>query len=169
MPIDGEWYHSQQSHSLVREIEANGWKPALNTGSAFGCGIYLSRDIWHPDAKWVIRCGVRLGPDEVMEAFPVIPGFEQYGSGNSERHFQRFLVHEGVVPGRTAPEAGDSFQNRAIRDYFVARRIRAVHFTEYSHDVLVVYDPSTVSILGVDPLQGREDDGPSSPRFGANA
>jgi hypothetical protein len=149
MKADGDWFHSHQEERIVRAIEKTGWRPDLNTGTKFGCGIYLGKGQWHPDAKWMIRCKVNLRDDEIIDIFPVIKGFEAKGSGNSEGHFERYLKSLGVTPGRAKVEKGDSQQNQAIRDHFLKRGIKGVIFVEHDEEVFVVYDKDAIQILDI--------------------
>jgi hypothetical protein len=148
----GDWFHSHQEDRVVAAIDKDGWRPELNTGSKFGCGVYLARGQWHPDAKWLIRCHLHLRDDEVLDLFPVAKGFEQHGEGGTEGHFQRYLASQGVVTGRPKVESGDSHQNRSIRDFFLKQGIKAVKFTEHGHEVVVVYDTDVIKIVDVQRL-----------------
>ena len=152
LKVGGDWFHSHQEKHVVDAIQSSGWKPDLNSGTKFGCGVYLARGQWHSDAKWMIRCAIQLADSEVLDEFPVVKGFENKGSGNSEGHFERYLKAEGVTPGRARVEGGNSAQNMAIREYFLKKGIKAVKFVEHGIEALVVYDVSAITITDVTPL-----------------
>lgn len=152
MPSDFEWIHSQQQETVVRAIEANGWRPDLNTGTKFGCGVYFAKGLWHTDAQWTIQCEVHLQDTEIITQFQPIKGFETKGGGNSEGHFERYLTAMNVTAGRPKVGKGDSPQNKAIRDHFLSKGIKAVRFIEHDREVLVVYDTSVITIVGVSPV-----------------
>jgi len=149
MKVDGDWFHSHQDEKIVRAIETGGWRPELNSGTRFGTGVYLARGQWHRDAKWMIKCRVELKDVEILDEFPEIEGFENKGCGNSEGHFERYLKSKGLICGRPKDESGGSGQNTAIRNHFLKKGIKAVKFIEYGEEVLVVYVPSAIKIVGI--------------------
>ena len=151
---EGEtWQYSNPDDSVIDQIQTQGWQPQASSSCKFGCGVYLARGLWYPDTKRVIRCRVHLADHEVMRVFPLVPGFEQHGAGRTERHFERYLKDEGVVPGRPKVEKGSSAQNTAITSFFLDQGIRAVEFIEHTDEVIVVYDTDAIEILSVESVQ----------------
>ncbi len=145
----GDWLHTQGDggKEILELIRQNGWKPESNTGTKYGCGVYLSRVRWHSSAKHALRCSVGLADEEIMDHFEAVPGYESKGAGNTEGHLARYLEHAKVISNNRPPtSAGDSEQNRRIRDHFLGRNIRAVKIQEHGLETLIVFDRDAISI-----------------------
>lgn len=144
----GDWLYSHQDLELLRTIEEKGWEPEQNTGSKYGCGVYLARGWWHSDAAEALRCQLRLKPSEVISIFDAVPGFEQHGTGRTEGHLARYLQHEGVLSTNRPPtNRGDHPNNTAIRDHFLKLGTKVVLFQEHGHEVCVVFDTGCIEIV----------------------
>lgn len=143
----GDWYYTHQQLSLLKDIHANGWKPQTNTGTKYGCGVYLARGLWYPEAPGALRCQLQTTSSEVMSDFPEIPGFAKHGAGRTQDHLSRYLKHEGVVQGRPSPTRGDSAPNLAIQKHFLGLGKKVVTFNEHDHEVCVVFDWSCIQVI----------------------
>ena len=144
----GEWLYTHQDPNLLTKIRKSGWRPDLFTGTKYGCGVYLSRQPWCQEATEALVCEIAIPDDAVIDSFPPAKGWESEGSGNTYKHLSRYLQSQKVIAGNhPAPERGDSPRNRAIRDHFVEQEVKAVRIVEHDFDVLIVYDPTAISII----------------------
>lgn len=143
----GEWFYCQDGE-VLDAIQDGGWAPEKHTGTKYGCGVYLSKDLWYPDVEEMLVCEVEIPDAEVLDHFDVVPGFENRGAGNTEGHLARYLQDVRVIPNNRPPtSSGGSAQNIAIRDHFRGLGIKAVRINEHEHDVLIVYDPEAIKIV----------------------
>lgn len=111
-------------------------------GIIYGTAIYLARGRWR-QLPWFIQCCVVLGPAEVLMTYPWGDG----PGGSSQDDLIRYLKEAGINGAGRTPRKGDSNVNRAIREHFLRRGIKAVHFKEHEVDVVAVYDPTVIQII----------------------
>lgn len=145
-PFEGPWMHSQDL-ATVQQILQTGWDPRLVTGTIYGCAVYLSRGPWMGRAASIL-CALELRPQEVLTTYAHVGG-----NGASEDDLLAHLSANVTVPGpigrigRT-PQRGSSAQNTNIRDFFLSNGVRAIHFVEHGENVVAVYDPTCIRVLG---------------------
>jgi hypothetical protein len=141
--LKGVWLHTAE-REIIAKIRMDGWKPESAKGTTFGAAVYLSRDPWdvgliqNPESLAVV---LQIGPGEVLTEFD-----HPHGKGHTQDDLLWHLNHRGVRAGKS-PGLGHSTQNRAIRDHFLARTIKAVAFLEGVVEVVAVYDPTCIRVL----------------------
>ena len=135
----GVWLHSTDATAQIME---GGWKPALVKNTIYGAAVYLSRQRWGADHAGVLECLLDLVATEVMDSFE-----SDAGTGDEQKHVLWYLKQHGVACGQNAGP-GYSNQNEAIRSHFVEAGVKAIRFYEHGTEVVAVYDPTCIRVVG---------------------
>jgi hypothetical protein len=139
-PFHGVWRHST---SVFDKIVADGWKPDLVKNTIYGAAIYLSREKWRSEHGGAFECALMLNPNEILSVF----SSPLCDPGNTQNHVIWYLGEAtSTRMGRNAGP-GTSTQNRRIKEHFLSRGTKAIHFTEHAREVVAVYDPSCIHVL----------------------
>jgi hypothetical protein len=142
-PFDGTWYFSARRQAIIDDIlAAAGWEPERNKATIYGTAIYLARCNWYGThaCDEIIACELDIQHHEGQIDFDGTFLEPALGIGNTARHVRGYLQGQKLIRG-TNKFPGNHQNNLAIRDFFLANGIAAIHYEEYvSVPVVAVYD-----------------------------
>lgn len=132
--INKSYFHSNDAKT-IDDIILNGWDPQNRPGVIYGTAVYLSDKVWEKREAY-IECRLNLTELEIYD----------FGTGTQEDVISFLKNNLGKVD-RTS-RRGNSPQNIKIRNFFLMNRIKAIRFQEHGSEVIAVYDPSCIAVIG---------------------
>ncbi len=132
--INKTFFHSNDAKT-IDDIMLNGWDPQNRPGIIYGTAVYLSNKRWSKREAY-IECRLNLTESEIYD----------FDTG-TEKDVVSFLKNNLGKADMTS-RRGNSPQNIKIRNFFLLNKIKAIRFQERGSEVIAVYDPNCIAVIG---------------------